>query len=136
MVRLEELEQCRARLGQEVDQRPTPPPGAASSLLPGAGSSPRLVPPGGVRALAARDLVRGHASAKVPAAELAALLTGWITSLGYRDALARCPRPSSDRVFGLRGRCVSQDVDPVGHLATEKMGCQKLRGQKRIEIRY
>jgi hypothetical protein len=29
-------------------------------------------------------LVRGHASAKVPAAELAALLTGWITSLGCR----------------------------------------------------
>jgi hypothetical protein len=29
-------------------------------------------------------LVRDHASAKVPAAELAALLTGWITSLGCR----------------------------------------------------
>jgi sulfatase-modifying factor enzyme 1 len=29
-------------------------------------------------------LVRDHASAKVPAAELAALLTGWITSLGGR----------------------------------------------------
>jgi type I restriction enzyme, R subunit len=31
---------------------------------------------------------------------------------------------------------LSQDVDQVGHLATEKMGCQKLRGQKRIEMKY
>jgi hypothetical protein len=36
----------------------------------------------------------------------------------------------------LDSRGVSQGVDPAGHLATEKMGCQKLSGQKRIEMKY
>ena len=33
-------------------------------------------------------------------------------------------------------RCVPQGVDPAGQLLTEKVGCQKLRGQKRIEMKY
>jgi hypothetical protein len=36
----------------------------------------------------------------------------------------------------LDSRGVSQGVDPAGHLATERVGCQKLRGQRRIEMKY
>jgi hypothetical protein len=30
----------------------------------------------------------------------------------------------------------SQGIDPAGHLPTEKVGCQKLSGQRRIEMKY
>jgi hypothetical protein len=33
-------------------------------------------------------------------------------------------------------RCVSQGVDPAGHRLTEKVGCQMLSGQKKIEVKY
>jgi hypothetical protein len=38
--------------------------------------------------------------------------------------------------LGGNRRCAPQCVDPAGHLATEKVGCQKLRGQRRIEMKY
>ena len=31
---------------------------------------------------------------------------------------------------------ISQGVEPAGHLPTLNVGCQKLRGQKRIEMKY
>jgi len=36
----------------------------------------------------------------------------------------------------LDSRRVSQGVEPAGHGATKKGGCQKLRGQNRIEMKY
>jgi hypothetical protein len=30
----------------------------------------------------------------------------------------------------------AQGVEPAGHLPTLKVGCQKLRGQRRIEMKY
>ena len=33
-------------------------------------------------------------------------------------------------------RCVSQGFDPAGHVPTENVGCQKLSGQKKIEVKY
>src|SRR5215813_9309503 len=33
-------------------------------------------------------------------------------------------------------RSLAHGVEPAGHLATEKGGVQKLRGQKRIEMKY
>jgi hypothetical protein len=33
-------------------------------------------------------------------------------------------------------RRVSQRVDPPGHGPTEKVGCQTLKGQKKIEVKY
>jgi hypothetical protein len=32
--------------------------------------------------------------------------------------------------------CAAQGVDPAGHLPTEKAGCQKLKGQRKIEMKY
>jgi hypothetical protein len=34
------------------------------------------------------------------------------------------------------GHWLAYGVDPAGHLPTEKVGCQKLRGQRRIEMKY
>jgi len=34
------------------------------------------------------------------------------------------------------GYRIAQGVEPAGHLPTLKVGCQKLRGQKRIEMKY
>jgi hypothetical protein len=34
------------------------------------------------------------------------------------------------------GYRVFQGVEPAGHLPTLNVGCQKLRGQKRIEMKY
>ena len=36
----------------------------------------------------------------------------------------------------LDSRRVSQRVDPAGHGPTEKVGCQKLSGQKKTEVKY
>jgi hypothetical protein len=36
----------------------------------------------------------------------------------------------------LDSRCVSQGLDPAGHGPTENVGCQKLSGQKKIEVKY
>lgn len=43
-----------------------------------------------------------------------------------------------DSGAGSRSQIVprSQGIDPAGHLPTEKVGCQKLRGQSRIEMKY
>ena len=38
-------------------------------------------------------------------------------------------------VFAL-GYRIAQGVEPAGHLPTLNVGCQKLRGQKRIEMKY
>jgi hypothetical protein len=61
-----------------------------------------------------------------------------IAAIVVKDKRPRAKRngcvPQSCGTTSLTG--LSQDVDPAGHLATEKMGCQKLRGQKRIEMKY
>ena len=53
---------------------------------------------------------------------------------------ARGSRASSARLAPgtgvLDSRCVSQGVDPAGHVPTENVGCQKLSGQKKIEVKY
>ncbi len=34
------------------------------------------------------------------------------------------------------GYPIAQGTEPAGHLPTLNVGCQKLRGQKRIEMKY
>jgi len=58
----------------------------------------------------------------------------------------RCGVDGGDRVGSSRAGAVNQDdapgvagaqvAEPAGHCPTLKEGCQKLRGQKKIEMKY
>ena len=62
-------------------------------------------------------------------------------SAGGHPGRARSGRASSARLApgtGVAGfpAALSQGFDPAGHRLTEKVGCQKLSGQKKIEVKY
>jgi len=50
--------------------------------------------------------------------------------------------PGAEIEFALAERAcdgsysIAQGAEPAGHLPTLNVGCQKLRGQKRIEMKY
>jgi hypothetical protein len=48
---------------------------------------------------------------------------------------SRSAKGFAERVLG-SGYLIAQGVEPAGHLPTLNVGCQKLRGQKRIEMKY
>jgi hypothetical protein len=62
--------------------------------------------------------------------------TCWLSHWSCIHQQSTAPPPSPRNRRDLVPAGVSQCVDPAGQGLTEKVGCQKLTGQRTIEIKY